>query len=187
MNRSFLRMLAILGVSIGAGIGYARFKGLELIPSRAVVDADQRVRTWIKANALVELERFQELVSEGAVVIDAREKAQYEAGRLDLGPQAFVPVLHVTKETLLENLARLYPLQGYTFALYCNSRTCDLAEDLFVELVANGFPREMMFIYPDGWEGIQAAGLPTTSGPDLWQGDDLALSEDADEGFAEEP
>jgi hypothetical protein len=57
---------------------------------------------------------------------------------------------------------------GFPIVLYCGSRGCNYAEELYRQLEVYGFWDLTIFI--DGWEGMQRAGLPTQTGGDSWKG-----------------
>lgn len=173
-----VRTVVILGVSAGAAGGYAALRGLSWVPDLERVakqeqrrDAVRAQSEQIRAELGIELEEFLERIAQGAVVIDARPRDQYETEHLLI--ESWPPVLNIEPETVVENSERLNALlmSGQALVLYCTSAECELAEELLVELEAIGFERGLIRIYVPGWEGIKAAGLPTTSGPDTWTPD----------------
>jgi hypothetical protein len=58
------------------------------------------------------------------------------------------------------------PFQGQPILIYCTSDTCELGEELYLQLEKNGF-FEMKIYFP-GWEGLAKAGAKPASGPDTW-------------------
>lgn len=182
MTRSLLRIAVILGLSTAAAIGQSRLRDIAWFPPRETFDEKQAFKAWIRAEALIDLPRFQQMIDGGAIVIDARAKSDYETAHLDLGPNAMIPTLNIEPEHVDQNLDRLMTVQGMQTVIYCNSATCDLAEELLIELVARGFVREDFKIYRDGWDGIRAAHMPSKVGADTWTGLEMPdMSSDAAE------
>lgn len=169
------RIALIVGVSTGVAVGYAAVRGLPWVPDLEAIrkkdERRERVRQRsheIRARHGVTLEEFKRLISGGAIVMDARPAEEFE--RAHLAIESYPPVLNVEPDKVLTQLNRLMQLQGQTIVLYCTSWECELAEELLIELEALQFDPGDIRIFIPGWEGIVAAGLPTTSGPDTWTG-----------------
>ncbi len=172
MRRSAGRIVVIL--VLAAGAGFLRARELPWVPDLEELEQKQELHQELRATAGITLERFRTLIEQGAVVIDARPAEAFEEGHLDTG--GFPPVLNVPPGALDQNIDRLMELQGYPIVLYCTSEICDYAEELYAGLTHYGFFD--MKIYFPGWEGILAAGLPTTTGPDTWTGFDQPPGDD---------
>lgn len=177
--KSLVRIAAMLGASIALGAVQSAVRGHPWIPNVASVrerlagKSELAARhAELRATVGVTFEEFQRGIAEGAVVIDARPAAEFEKGHLAIdGP---VPVLNVEPaiEAFQRNLDRLLPLQGMPILIYCTSETCELGEELYIQLERAGFFD--MKIYFPGWEGLVKAGVPTRSGPDTWTAADAA-------------
>ncbi len=162
-------------LALAAGAGYLRARELPWVPDLHAIEQKKELHQTLRQTAGITLEQFRELIDQGAVVIDARPQEAFEQGHLDTG--SYPPVLNVPPGSIDANIDRLLPLQGYPIVLYCTSNNCDYAEDLYAELEHYGFFD--MKIYFPGWEGIEAAHLPTATGPDTWTGlDEPADSDD---------
>jgi rhodanese-related sulfurtransferase len=173
MKRSLLRILFIVGVSAGTAAGYVAIKGWHWIPSKQEITAwhqSQDKQKAVRAQSGIELAEFKELLDLGAIVVDARPRAEFEQGhlRVDIEP----PVLNVPVDAVdaaqINRLMQAQQQTGFPIVLYCTSRTCDFAEELYAVLEPYGFVEMKIFL--EGWEGIQRAGLPTATGPDVWKG-----------------
>ncbi len=103
------------------------------------------------------------------IIIDARPHSEFEQGHL---ARTFPPpVLNLDAERVFDDpRAAELMSAGMDFILYCTSLECDLAEQLYVAMTQMGFDGSRIRIFPPGWEGIEAAKLPTTAGPDEWTG-----------------
>ncbi len=155
----------ILGVAAAAS--YIRARDLPWVPDLEALEAKRQRHETLRAGAAVDLERFQLLVEQCAVVvIDARSQAAFEEGHLavDCDP----PVLNVPSGEVDAHTGRLMELLGLPVVLYCASQTCDDAEELYAALQQLGFAE--IWIYFPGWDGILDVGLKTTTGPDTWTG-----------------
>jgi hypothetical protein len=186
---SLVRIAVILVVSAAVGAGYATVKGLPWKPDlhevakkvelKAAVNKEhERLRKTVGMT----LEEFRTHIAQGGAVIDARPKEEFEKAHLRVDSQP--PVLNVEPHEVTQHLTRLGPLMGQPIAIYCTSETCELGEELYLELERNQF-FNMRIFFP-GWEGIQKAGLPTVGGADAWSGDSLRTGDDAREAPAEE-
>lgn len=173
MGRSLVRITALIFASVLLGAVSAQLRGLPWVPDVkklaekvAVVDELVQRRAELRRSAGISIDEFKALIAEGAIVIDARTREDFEKSHLKL--DTIPPVLHVEPDTLSENLERLNMLFGQPMVLYCNSEKCELAEMLYLGLEKNGFSG--MKIFFPGWEGIERAGLERVSGPDTWLG-----------------
>jgi len=175
MAASITRIFVIVAVSAGVAAGYITTKGLPWVPDLEALEATEELHQTLRATAGISTEEFTSLVKQCmVVVIDARPVEAFEQGHLQIDCEP--PVLNVPFETVHEQIDRLMPLMGCTIILYCTSETCDYAEDLYAELQQYGF-MDMRIFFP-GWDGIQAAGLSTGTGPDTWAGFDAMLEAD---------
>ncbi len=188
--RFTLRICAILIASVLAAVGWTAHRGLTWRVDRARVEATEQHKSWFAEHGAVDLEQLRTQLAEGlTVVIDARRPEKFEQAHLDaqtLGSP--IPCLNVVPDGLLDNLDRLMALidQGFSFILYCNSATCDLAEELAAGMVEQGIDRERIRIYVPGWAGIEDSDLPTTAGPDTFDPAQLGGFPPADESVAPE-
>ncbi|RMF70889.1 MAG: rhodanese-like domain-containing protein [Planctomycetota bacterium] len=179
-----LRILLLIAVATVLGTVWAGVKGVPWAPD---VDA---VRTRLanqKANAqrvaeapqvddteldrlAISLEELRRYIADGAAIIDARDRAAFEAEHLFVDREP--PVINVPPEDAYDaHLDRLYSLQGYPIVLYCNSAECELAEDLYRFLVSAGITESSeVRIFRPGWAVLEHTDLPKASGPDTWTG-----------------
>ncbi len=175
ITRAASRIALIVAVSTGVAAGYAAVRGLPWMPDLEAIrkkeERQERVRQRsqeIRARHGVTLEEFKQLISQGAIIMDARPAEEFERGHLAI--ESYPPVLNVEPEKVLAQANRLLQLLGQPIVLYCTSEDCELAEELLIELEALQFDPNDIRIFLPGWEGILAAGLPTTSGADTWTG-----------------
>jgi rhodanese-related sulfurtransferase len=155
---------------LAAGAGLVRARNLTWIPDVEKIKQERQrkgeLHGKLRETAGITLERFQELIAAGAVVIDARPAAAFAEGHLAL--DSFPPVLNVPPDEVDANFERLSELVGLPLVLYCTSNECDMAEEIYSVLQQWGFTD--IWIYFPGYEGIQNAKLPTATGPDTWTG-----------------
>lgn len=170
MARSITRIAVLLVLSAAGAIAQSRLHNLPWWPAREEFDERQSLKEAIRKDSRIDLVQFKAAIEQGAIVIDAREQVDFEKAHLDLGADALVPTLNVEPDDVDRHMDRLMTAQGMPFVLYCNSATCDLAEDLLIALVERGFVRDDLKIYRDGWEGLVAAGLASRAGSDTWPG-----------------
>ncbi|MBW7905004.1 MAG: rhodanese-like domain-containing protein [Phycisphaerae bacterium] len=179
---STFRIAVILVASSAVGAGVAQWRGLPWIPDRAEIerkDAAAERSAALRARHGVDLATFRDLIASGAIVIDARPAGEFEKGHLLI--ESYPPVLNVDAERAAYQRDRLEQLHGQPIVIYCTSLDCHLAEELMIELEQLGFDLDMIRLFPEGWEGLLKAGLPTTSGPDTWKGyDDLLNMENGE-------
>lgn len=168
---STFRILAMLAISIAAGATQRAITGHPWVPDRKKVEDTNTKRgelekrqDELRKTIGVTLEEFQRGIAEGAIVFDARPASEFEKAHLALdGP---IPVLNVEPDKVNQNLDRILPFQGQPILIYCTSPTCELGEELYLELEKAQFFG--MKIYFPGWEGLSKAGVKTTTGPDRW-------------------
>jgi len=178
MLRSLLRVAILLAVSTALGVASARYHDLPWVPD--VERVRQRLREEKRKQAAFEqlrrtvgltLDELREQIARGAVIIDARDRDSFEEAHLAVPYEP--PVLNIPPDDPLEaHLDRLMQLQGYPLVLYCNSETCDLAEELYLDLKKAGLLdlfAEVRIFFP-GWAVLKETGLPKTRGPDEWRG-----------------
>lgn len=177
MIRPAARILAMLVASVAVAAGHVQYRGLSWKTDVAALERRQELRGQVaerhaelRETVGVSLEEFQDLIVAGAVVIDARPRSEFVKRHLAI--DSYPPVLNIEPHEVDLHLERLYQLQGQPIVIYCTSGDCELGEELYLALEPFGFTD--MTIYFPGWEGILAAGWPTTAGPDTWTGyDDL--------------
>jgi rhodanese-related sulfurtransferase len=165
---SLIRILVIIAVAAGAAVGYIGARGLPWVPDAHGIEQEQDLHARLRVTVAVGLEEFRELISHGAVVIDARSRAEYENGHLAINCD--LPVLSVPAEEIDAHVDRLMQLQALPVVVYCGGPACDYAEELYLAVQDYGF-MDIRIFFP-GWEGILEAGLKTATGPDTWTGFD---------------
>lgn len=185
MVASLLKILAITAAALVAAAVQARRLDFPWVPAAQQVKVEQQVRgqsSALRERHGVDLERFQQLMSEGAIVIDARPASEFAKAHVAAPPAALV--LNVPGGEADEHVERLLPLTGYRFVIYCTSLTCDLAEQVLVAMLDYGFNPDDLYLYPPGWQdGIVPNGLPTASGPDAWTPADWGMGGMGDAGM----
>lgn len=189
MTGLLFRSLVLTGIGVAAGLGYAAaFSKLPWVPSQKQLDKEAKARERqsdvdgrpdIRELAAITLERFQELIAQGAIVVDARSSEQFEEAHLDAPT-----IINVSPDEDFVNIERLGPEQvdgpqgPRPIVIYCNSEDCNLSEAVYVELEAfygYGTPQDdepaagaPLYIYLPGWDGITRAGLATVGGEGRW-------------------
>jgi len=159
---STLRAVVILAVSVGAGLGYARYNNFLFFPDPVAEDAHKK---WIEETRIT-LEDLLAFNDAGGTIIDARPRELYEEGHLD-GPM----VINIPANEVMDSYHddRVMQYYGLELVIYCASTECEDAETLWHSLVGPfAFPPETIRVYHEGWRGIQEAGVPTATGPDLY-------------------
>lgn len=186
---SLVRIAIVLVVSTAAGAGYATVKGLPWKPDLQAVarkaelkSAANKEHERLRRTVGLTLDEFRTHIGQGGVVIDARPREEFEKSHLKLDTQP--PVLNVEPHEVMRHLSRLQPLIGQPITIYCTSETCELGEELYIELERNQF-FNMRIFFP-GWEGIRKAGLPTVGGGDTWSGDSTGAPDESSTPAAEE-
>lgn len=189
MTGLLFRSLVLTGIGVAAGLGYAAaFSKLPWVPSQKQLDKEAQAlerqakldeRPDIRDRAAITVERFQELIAQGAIVVDARSSEQFEEAHLDVPT-----IINVSPDEDFVNIERLGPEQidgpqgPRPIVIYCNSEECHLADDVYLELEAfygYGTPQgdeltagAPLYIYLPGWDGITRAGLATVGGEGRW-------------------
>lgn len=173
---SLLRVMAILGCSVGAAGIYieTRHADLDWIPNPASdirVDPTRLETVTISADEL--LARIEAELEGGdpVAIIDARSAESFAAGHI-----AATTIFNIPGDEAEAHLEKLEMLRGSDVILYCNSSTCDLSEQLYNVMQELGF--EGMRIYTEGWDGWEQTGYAIDDGPELFFGAPL----DADDG-----
>lgn len=132
---------------------------LKINEARRNVEQDDR----ILSKAGIDFERFVELAESGALVIDARPPTEFEAGHY-----AAPYIINMDPEQAFSRIYEIMPLLdiGAPIVIYCQSGECDDSKAVY-RLIEQTFPGQELnvHIYPEGWEGIKAHGLPTAMGP----------------------
>jgi len=162
MALSALRLLLLLCASAALGLGYARYRGLPLIPDLQALAQEQDARAlWVQQTA-IELEEFRQHYETGGLVIDARPGDAFEKSHLDA-----LSIMNIPADEAADgyHIDRVLPYQGQPIVLYCASADCESAEILWNVLVQYGFYD--VRVYHPGFEGIEKEGLPTVAGPDF--------------------
>lgn len=184
MTGTLLKMLGFLVVATLLGAANIEFlhPKLEWTVSKELKQSEDRYREAVRdtttdtststddptdpilAQAGIDLDRFVELADNGALFIDARRPAEFEAGHYDARFIANFPPGQAY--SLLPEIEFLL-LEGTPIVIYCQSGECGdskavyrLMEELFV-----GYDLSNVYIYPGGLEGIISAGLPVAEGP----------------------
>ena len=173
MRRSLMRMAVIVGLSAVVGLGYAR--GVRQLPwqpdaatlaHEAVLRAEYKAATGEKQEVLAQAgvtpARLVQLAESGALVIDARTPAEFEAGHL---AAAFIVCL--PPEEALASVVELGPAAeaGVPIVIYCESAECLSSVTVYRALKGTFGDMAPLYIYGDGWAGIERAKLPTRTGP----------------------
>lgn len=193
--KSTLRIAAVLLLCAAMGAGWARVKDVPWLPDAVAVANrianDKQVeqqRQEIPDSVFISLDQFIELLDQRAAIIDAREQEAFEKEHLAVDYEP--PVLNIDPEHDLEpHLDRLFQLAGMPIVLYCHSKTCPLAEELYLLLVDSGITaNSTVSIFRPGWEAIEKTDWPRTTGPDEWYGFGATAPEDegGDHEFAED-
>lgn len=204
--KSTLRILLLFAAAMALGAVWASVKDVPWTPDVEAVRtrlANQKANAERVAAApevdkteldrlAISLDELRRYIDEGAAIIDARDRAAFEAEHLYVGREP--PVINVPPEDAYDkHLDRLYSLQGYPIVLYCNSAECELAEDLYRFLVSAGITESSeVRIFRPGWEVLEHSDLPKASGPDTWAGfgmppADPFADSDGDAPHGEEP
>lgn len=174
-----VRICLLLICATVLGAVWAALRDMPWVPNRAAVlarienkQAIEARRRQILPEVFIDLPRLRELIDERAVIIDARDRESFEREHLAVDYEP--PVLNINPEDdLNDHLDRLFQCAGLPIVLYCNSDTCPLSEELYVMLEDAGVTANSpVYIYRDGWAGIEKSDLPRTSGPDTWTGFD---------------
>jgi hypothetical protein len=178
MLSALSRIAVMLALAAGLGAASSQYHDLPWKPDaekirRRLREQERKKQEFqeLRQTIGITLADLREYIARGAVIIDARDRGSFEREHLDVSYPA--PVLNLPPEdTLDKHLDRLMQLQGYPLVLYCNSATCDLAEELYVDLRDAGliplFPE--VRIYFPGWASLEKTDLPKTSGADTWSG-----------------
>ncbi len=163
MVSSLLKMAVFVGLSAICGLTQATqvFK-LPLIPDKQQVLQLESAAKGLRESAGMTAEALREHAAAGQLVIDARLSEQYAEEHLDA-----VLIVNLHPARFQEQLDQVMPYVGQPVAVYCNTNSCTLAEELAVLLKPMGFAE--IRIYFDGWDGIKAAGLPTIRGTGVGQ------------------
>jgi rhodanese-related sulfurtransferase len=106
---------------------------------------------------VIGLDRVQEIVQSGAIVIDARTAGEYEEGHI---PAAILVDYYEMGRYLDDVLSRISPEQEIT--LYCAGPDCEDSELLARELYTMGYTN--LLVFKGGYEEWISAGLPVETG-----------------------
>ncbi len=166
--RSVLRIALLLAISSLAATGWVSYRGLKWIPDAQSILARKAEIASVRKDRGISLEKFKEMIAQGAIVIDARPRSEFVKSHLAI--ESYPPVLNIEPNDVQNNQGRLETLLqlGQPIVLYCTSSECDLAEELYANLNAMDASFADAVIYVPGWDGILKAKLPVTSGPDTF-------------------
>jgi rhodanese-related sulfurtransferase len=117
-----------------------------------VPDLDQPIEV-----KLANVKRFFDAGPAAAVIVDARDVAEYVAGHI---PGA----LSVPRDDAVARPALLDPLKqlGRPIITYCSGGDCEESKDLAKDMIAAGIRKVLVFT--DGYPAWQAAGYPVEKG-----------------------
>lgn len=185
-GRAALQAALIIGLATAAGAISAAARGL---PWQVDVAAVQKKRAQalavqgraaeLRERLSISLDELRERMAAGGqhIFIDARPAEEFAKGHLLV--EQFPPTLNIEPQNVHDReLERVMQLVGLPLVIYCTSDTCELGDELVLQLEGLGFDLAQIEIYYPGWEGIQQAGLPTATGPDGWTGFDAVPSPD---------
>jgi rhodanese-related sulfurtransferase len=117
-----------------------------------VPDLDQPIEV-----KLANVKKFFDAGPAAAVIVDAREAVEYEAGHI-AGARCLPFDDAAAKPELLEPFKHL----GRPIILYCSGGDCELSKDLAKSMLAEGIRKVLVFT--DGYPAWQAAGYPVEKG-----------------------
>jgi rhodanese-related sulfurtransferase len=176
-----LRLATILIASAALGAGYIElFKPeLDWVPPAVQIDVENTVRDHhgtgierhdeIVAKAGIDTATLLQLIGQGAFFIDGRTLEEFAEGHLDVPAiTCITPDEMIDQAPLLADL--LVSMPPVPIVLYCRSSECDDSKTSYVTLeeMFRDFPGfEQVYVYVEGWKGIQAAGLATRTGEAL--------------------
>lgn len=176
-----LRLVTILIASAALGAGYIEWFKPELdwVPPVAQIEDETTRRGHhvtgierhdeIVAKAGIDTATLQQLITQGTFFIDGRTHAEFAEGHLDVPfITCITPDEMIDQAPLLADL--LLSMPPVPIVLYCRSSECDDSKTSYVTLeeMFRDFPGfEQVFVYVEGWKGIQAAGLATRDGEPL--------------------
>lgn len=142
---------AILAISAGLGLAVNTLSTKPLSLVREDVPLEQQEEKWETVTAADVMEHIN---SGTAIIIDARDPNEYEAGHipgsLNLSETQFID----TFQELGDSLPREIPL-----IVYCQGGDCDQSHAVLDQLSEFGF--EMLMIYNEGWNEWKETGYPT--------------------------
>ncbi len=163
MKGLVLRVVLMLAVSAAVGVGHARYRGLPLLPDlEKLREQEDEHAVWARQTA-IDLAAFKQHYEMGWLVLDARAREMFEEGHLN-APL----IMNIPADEADYHINRVLPYRGQPIVIYCSSEKCDTARILWNTLMECGFLHDVYVFHP-GWVGIEAAGLPRGSGPDLYE------------------
>lgn len=170
--RSLVRILILLAAASVAGAVSAAWRGLPWVPDKVVVqkklatlDKVGKRHKELREKVGISLDGLKAAMQQGVIILDARPREEFDAAHLEYNFNP--PVLNIEPEKVGENLKRLSARAGQPVIIYCTSDECTLGEELYLALESYNLFFDVKIYFP-GWEGLQAANMPTVSGPDTW-------------------
>jgi hypothetical protein len=163
-----VRILLVLVASAAIGVGYGRYRGVPLVPDVQQIEKKRDERSTWKQQTAISLDDFVRHYRAGKLVIDARAADQFEEKHLD-APL----IMNIPAEEADQHLEGALAFLGTPIVIYCSSDDCESAETLWNAMRSWAFPMDRVRVFHPGYAGIEAAKLPTTQGPDMFQ-DSLA-------------
>lgn len=195
---ALLRIVLILGVSAGLGAAYVAVRpavGLSAMPwtpDVAKVRDTLSRKERIRQKAGISLEEFLEQVELGAVIIDARSEHDFEQGHVDAPNSVVLNIFGEEAESSPLALEKLNAVMytGLPVVMYCNSITCDLAEDVYIAMERSvQMDTSMVRIFFGGWDLLKDH-VAHASGPDTWQPGmpllPMSMQDPADVGYGDD-
>lgn len=108
----------------------------------------------------ITIDRAQELIAQGAILLDARGAEEYAAGHIS---GAYFAPLSVFREGAPPDILNIIPKE-HPIVVYCGGgEDCSASEDVMLLLVGEGGFANVHVLH-DGYKGWSALGLPTTTG-----------------------
>ncbi len=105
----------------------------------------------------IPLDKARELWGAGGFFLDARSRADFEAGHI-------ANALNLPAEAFDEHFGRLAPMlpPDAPVIVYCDGEDCELSHELAARLKEQGFTGVQMLF--NGWTVWREAGFPTETG-----------------------
>ncbi len=147
----FIQTLLILVIGIGIGFLVNATSSDPLPLVREEVTQQEIEERWETAAAEEVFQHFEEGT---AIIIDARDPNEYDAGHIpgsiNLPETGFLEAF----QEYGESLPREIPL-----IVYCQGGDCDQSHAVLEQLESFGF--EELILYQEGWNGWKEKGYPT--------------------------
>lgn len=108
----------------------------------------------------ITIDRAQELIAQGAILLDARSAEEYAEGHIS---GAYLAPLSVFRDGTPPDILSIIPKE-HPVVVYCGGGDdCSASEDVMLLLVGEGGFANVHVLH-DGYKGWSALGLPTTAG-----------------------